>query len=96
VTAAQDPFSYDADEAGGFLGHSGDWMKKQARAGKIPFTRVGQSMRWTPEHIREILRSGEQRPQAALVAHTPRRKQAANAAASALRPKTPPRKRGAA
>jgi hypothetical protein len=96
MTAVQEPFSYDADEAGAFLGRSGDWMKKQARAGKIPFSRVGQSMRWTPEHIREILRSGEQRPQPVLVSRTPRRKQAANSSAKALQAKTPPRKRGAA
>lgn len=96
MTAAQEPFSYDAEEAGAFLGHSADWMKKQARAGNIPCTRVGQSMRWTPEHIREILRMGEQRPQAVLVSRTPRRKKAADATAKALQAKTPPRKRGAA
>jgi hypothetical protein len=96
MTAAQEPFSYDAEEAGGFLGRSADWMKKQARAGKIPCTRVGQSMRWTPEHIREILRMGEQRPQPALVPRTPQRKRAVETAAPALRAKTPPRKRGAA
>ena len=96
MTAAQEPFSYDAEEAGALLGRSADWMKKQARARKIPFTRVGQSMRWTPEHIREILRTGEQRPQAALVARTPRRKQAAKTATSSLQAKTPPRRRGAA
>lgn len=96
MTAAQEPFSYDADEAGAFLGRSGDWMKRQAREGKIPFTRVGQSMRWTPEHIREILRAGEQRPQPVLVPRTPRRKQAGGTGARALQAKTPPRKRGAA
>jgi hypothetical protein len=91
-----DDESYDAGEAGEKLGRSADWMKKQARAGKIPFTRVGQSMRWTPAHIREILRGGEQRPQAALTARTPKRKQAAAGGAPALQARTPPRKRKAA
>jgi beta-galactosidase/beta-glucuronidase len=96
MNGAEKPASYDADEAGAQLGKSGDWMKKQARAGKIVFTRVGQSMRWTDDHIREILRAGEQRPQAALVSRTPARKRSAEAAAPVLRAKTPPRKRSAA
>jgi hypothetical protein len=94
------PVSYNADEAGKLLGKSGDWMKKQGRAGRIPFSRVGQSMRWTPDHIREILRAGEQRPRtpAALIPRSPARRRAADAADAAvpaLRAKIPPRKRGA-
>jgi len=91
--------SYDAVEAGAKIGKSADWMKKQARLGRIPFTRVGQSMRWTPDHIREILRMGEQRPRAATPARGPSRgasRKTAGDGAPALRSKTPPRKRNAA
>ena len=94
MTAADE--SYDAAEAGAKVGKSADWMQKQGRAGRIPFTRVGQSMRWTPEHIREILRMGEQKPRAVLVPRTPGRKRAAAEVVTPLRAKTPPRKRGAA
>lgn len=91
------PVSYGADEAGALIGRSGDWMKKQARAGKIPYSRVGQSMRWTPDHIREILRAGEQRPRAVLASRPPvRRQAAASSAAPALKARNPPRKRSAA
>jgi len=89
-----DDVSYDADEAGAKLGRSGDWMKKQARLGKIPCTKVGQSYRWTPAHIREILRLGEQRPKATLAAKPPMRKRAAAAGGEpTLKARTPPRKR---
>jgi hypothetical protein len=71
-------------------------MKRQARNGKYPHTRVGQTIRFTPAHIREILRLGEQRPQAQLAARAPKRKRAAASEAPALKAKTPPRKRKAA
>lgn len=96
MNGAEKPASYDAEEAGAQLGKSGDWMKKQARAGKIVFTRVGQSMRWTDDHIREILRAGEQRPRAVLAPRTPERKRTAENTAPALKAKTPPRRRSAA
>lgn len=89
------PVNYDADTAGGLIGKSGNWMKTQARAGNIPFIRVGRSMRWTPQHLSEILRAGEQKPRAALVARAPARKRTA-AAPQKLQAKTPQRKRSAA
>ena len=60
------PVSYDAKKAGDIIGQSANWMKTQARAGKIPFTRVGRQMRWTPQQLAEILRAGEQKPRLAL------------------------------
>jgi hypothetical protein len=71
-------------------------MKKEARAGRIPCTRVGSGYLWTPAHLAEILRDGEQRPQAVLVPRTPRRKVAAAANAPMLQAKQPRRKRKAA
>lgn len=56
------PVSFGAKEAGEIIGKSENWMKTQARAGKIPYIRLGRSMRWTPDHLAEILRAREQRP----------------------------------
>lgn len=92
---SEEPVSYDAETAGPLIGQSANWMKTQARAGKIPFTRVGRQMRWTPQHLSEILRAGEQKPRAALVARAPARKRTA-AGTQKLQAKTPQRKRSAA
>ena len=89
------PVSYDAEKAGEFIGKSANWMKTHARAGKIPFTRIGREMRWTPQHLAEILRAGEQKPRATLIPRAPARRQAAGAAA-ALQPRQPRRKPDAA
>lgn len=93
---SEEPVSYDAETAGPLIGQTANWMKTQARAGKIPFTRVGRSMRWTPQHLSEILRAGEQKPRAALVARAPARKRNAAEGAPALVAKAPQRKRTAA
>lgn len=87
--------SYDAAEAGEIIGQSGNWMKTQARAGKIPFTRVGRQMRWTPAHLAAILAAGEQRPRPVLAPHPPARRKAADSAAT-LKARAPRRPRGAA
>ena len=71
------PVSYDAEEAGKILHRSANWMKTQARAGKIPFTRLGRKMVWTPQHLAEILRAGEQKPRPVLASRPPARRRAA-------------------
>ncbi len=88
--------SYDAEEAGGLLGRSANWMKTQARAGNIPYTQVGREKRWTPQHIAEILRAGERRPRAVLAARTPARRRAAAGDAAPLRARPQRRKTDAA
>lgn len=90
------PVSYDADKAGEIIGQTANWMKTQARAGKIPFTRVGRGMRWTPQQLSEILRAGEQRPRPVLAARTPARHRTAEGAVTVLQAKQPRRNRGAA
>jgi hypothetical protein len=90
------PVSYDAEEAGEIIHQSANWMKTQARARKIPFTRVGRGMVWTPQQLAEILRAGEQRPKPALVPRTPQRRKAASGDAPALQARSPRRKLGAA
>ena len=90
------PVSYDAKEAGGIIGQSANWMKTQARAGKIPFTRVGRQMRWTPQQLAEILRAGEQKPRLALAPKPPARRRAAADGPAALQARPQRRKQGAA
>ena len=88
--------SYDAEEAGKIIGQSAYWMKEQARAGKIPFTRVGRQYRWLPQHLAEILRAGEQKPRAVLAARAPARRRASADNSAVLQARPQQRKRGAA
>lgn len=87
------PRTYSAAEAGAIIGKSENWMKTQARAGKIPFSRMGRTMRWTPQHLSEILRAGESKPQHVLVPRTPARRRQHAEAAAALQAKQPRRRR---
>lgn len=43
------------------------WVKEQARKGRIPFSWIGGSYRFTNEHVAEIVRLFERRP----ATHTP-------------------------
>ena len=90
------PVSYDAAEAGKILHRSANWMKTQARAGKIPFSRLGRQMVWTPQQLAEILRAGEQKPRAVLTARHPARRRAVPGDATTLQARPQQRKRGAA
>lgn len=90
------PVSYDAKKAGDFIGQTANWMKTQARAGKIPFTRIGRQMRWTPQQIAEILRAGEQKPQPVLASRPPARRRAGAGDPAVLQARPQQRKRGAA
>jgi excisionase family DNA binding protein len=44
------------------LGCSEWWVKEQARRRRIPFTKVGSAYRFTRDHLYEIIRIFEQRP----------------------------------
>ena len=89
------PVSYGAEEAGKIIGQTANWMKTQARAGKIPFTRVGRQMRWTAQHLAEILRAGEQKPRPVLVSRPPARHRATEGAPAVLQARQPRRNRKA-
>jgi hypothetical protein len=52
-------YSYSPEEAGPLVGQSANWMEENARAGVIPYSRVGQKIRFTPEHIKQILKQCE-------------------------------------
>lgn len=43
-----------------FLGVSESWVSKQCAARLIPHTRVARQIRFTEEHVRQILADGEQ------------------------------------
>lgn len=89
------PLTFDAATAGESIGRSANWMKTQARAGKIPYTRIGREMRWTPQQLAEIIRAGDRRPRPVLVARTPSRRRQPGAP-PVLEARTPRRKRPAA
>lgn len=86
---------YTAEEAAGILKCTANWLKEKARTRKIPFTMVGGGYRWTPAQLAEIVRSREVRPGVHLAPRVPRR-QRDDGAVTALRARTPKRKRGAA
>jgi len=91
------PVSYDAEEAGKILHRSANWMKTKARAGKIPFTRLGRQMVWTPQNLSEILRAGEQKPRpAALAARPPARRRPSADGPAVLQARPQRQRKGAA
>lgn len=43
-----------------YLGVSESWVYKQTARRRIPHTRVGREIRFTPEHVQQILAAGDQ------------------------------------
>jgi hypothetical protein len=88
------------------LGCSDWWVKEQARKGRIPFSWIGGSYRFTHEHLDEIIRAFEHRPVVMPTATSPaasgqtaahkRQPRTASAPTSRLRARTPRRARQAA
>jgi hypothetical protein len=58
----QGPVIYTAEEAAVILKCTASWLKERARRREHPFTLLGGSYRWTPGHLKEIVRLGEQQP----------------------------------
>ncbi|MCJ0868430.1 MULTISPECIES: helix-turn-helix domain-containing protein [unclassified Streptomyces] len=56
------PRLFRPEEIADALGCSAWWVKDRASRGRIPFTRVGRSYRFTAEHLAEIIRLYEVRP----------------------------------
>lgn len=91
------PVSYGAEEAGKIIGQSANWMNTQARAGKIPYSKVGRKKRWTPAQLNEILREREVRPQAQqAVTRSPARRKGAKGDVPLLKGQLPKHRRTAA
>jgi excisionase family DNA binding protein len=57
------PRVYTPDEIAEGFGISGWWVREQCRRRRIPFTRVGGAYRFTAEHVSEIVRIFEERPE---------------------------------
>jgi hypothetical protein len=72
------------------------WVKEQARKRRIPYAWIGGSYRFTDQHVAEIIRLFEVRPEQER-ANTPRAAQPAEAASvPVLKARTPRRARRAA
>lgn len=56
------PILYRPAEVAEMLGCSEWWVKEQARNRRIPFSWIGGSYRFTDEHVAEIFRLFEERP----------------------------------
>lgn len=54
-------------ELAAHLGVSEDWVYKAARRREIPFTRVARQLRFTADHVKQILAAGEHQPRPAPV-----------------------------
>lgn len=56
------PRLHTPDEVAEALGVSGWWVREQARQHRIPFTKVGGAYRFSAQHVTEIIRIFEDRP----------------------------------
>lgn len=56
------PQLHTPQEIADVFGCSEWWVKEQARRRRIPFTKVGGAYRFTAEHLDEIIRIFEERP----------------------------------
>lgn len=91
-----DPVFYDAKQAGAIVHRSANWMQVNARKGKIPSSKLGRKRVWTPQHLAEIVRAGEQKPRPVLVAQPSARRKTGAVAEPVLRARTPRRTRAKA
>ena len=59
TAAGPEPLLYDAEQAIERLGLKGrkspHWLKDQARAQRIPVTRVGKTQMWSPQNLLDIV-----------------------------------------
>lgn len=46
-------------EAAAWLGVSVSWLEKAAAAQQVPHTKVAGQLRWTPDHLRQIVEANE-------------------------------------
>lgn len=51
-----------ADELAALLRVSVPWIYRECRAGRMPHTRVARQIRFTEDHVRQILAAGEPTP----------------------------------
>lgn len=58
------PKPRDYAAAADWLGKSESWLRHQVAAGEVPYTKVGRDVRFTEEHLDQILAAGEHQPRA--------------------------------
>ncbi|GAA4929110.1 hypothetical protein GCM10023224_05690 [Streptomonospora halophila] len=46
------------------LGVGERWVAEEAKAGRIPYIKLGRTRRYKPEHVEQILADREQKPRA--------------------------------
>jgi excisionase family DNA binding protein len=49
-------------EAAEYLSVTYDWLKRQVAANLVPHTKLGKFVRFTPEHLDQIVSAGERGP----------------------------------
>ncbi|MEJ7744999.1 MAG: helix-turn-helix domain-containing protein [Nocardioidaceae bacterium] len=60
-TSTGQPFGlYTIDQAATYLGVPRGWVEAKARERAIPHTRIGKHVRFTIEHLQQIVKAGEQ------------------------------------
>jgi excisionase family DNA binding protein len=65
--------SLTVEEVAVLLGMSKAWVRKGVLERSLPFTKLGRSVRFTPDQVRQILRDGERLPARADPARSARR-----------------------
>ncbi len=53
---------YSIVAAAKVLGVSPSWLREQVRGHRVPHTRIGTHVRFTEEHLAEIVEAGQSRP----------------------------------
>jgi len=56
-----------ADDMSERLGHSAWWWRNEARARRVPHVRMGRVVRWTDEHVAQIVAARQVAAQAEAV-----------------------------
>lgn len=56
----------DIPEAAEALGVLESWLRKQVTARKVPFSKLGKHVRFTEEHLLQILAANERQPRGAV------------------------------
>lgn len=62
TTTVIEPLTYNMRTAAQRLNVSYEWLKKQVAADKVRHLRYGRAVRFTDEHLDEIIRAHERRP----------------------------------
>lgn len=62
--APVEPMAWNITRAALRLGVKPTWLRDKVTAEAVPFTRLGKHVRFTEDHLRQILAAGEFQPKA--------------------------------